>query len=197
MAAMESADVPNALESEMLALDGTIERQKQRLFDSFLHKWKERVYASYTPKVLATKEKFSAAVDSAVGVLTADWNSLADPKDAPSNTAGEGAKIESDTGPGANDGPAAVSASLRGMLLGPRPAVLRHSLQASKRVVYYDPLFTSGLQGGDHHMTITAICTLGADGSGGTGGVRVGMQTEAGEKVGVARYTEVCLADGA
>ena len=33
IAAMERADVPDVLDSDMLALDGTIERQKQRLFD--------------------------------------------------------------------------------------------------------------------------------------------------------------------
>ena len=71
------------------------------------------MHASYAPEDPAAKVKFSAAVDSARGVLTADWKSLADPKDAPSNHAGEGTGIESGAGSGANDGPAAaVSAPL-------------------------------------------------------------------------------------
>ena len=101
---------------------------------------------------------------------------MADPKDAPSNHAGESAGIESGTSSGANDGPVAVvSAPLRRVLLGPHPTVLRHSLQASERVVYYDPLFTSGDTRSVYHTTITAIRMLGADGSGGTVGVHVKM----------------------
>ena len=59
--------------------------------------------------------------------------------------------------------------------------------------VSYHPLFTSGLQGADRHTKITAIRMLGADGSGGTGGVRVKMQAKAGKLAGAARYMEVCV----
>ena len=99
IADMESADVPEALDCDMLSLDGTIVQQKQRLFDPLLQKRKSRVHESYTPEDSVDKEKFSAAVDYEIGNLIANWESCADPQDALSNIAGEGAGIERGAGP--------------------------------------------------------------------------------------------------
>jgi hypothetical protein len=197
IADMNGAAVLEALFTDMLASDGTNLEQKQHLFDSFLQKWKRRVDDAYTPKDSADAEILSALVDTAIGNFIADWKAWTDPNNAPSHIAGVGAGIKRDAGPGATDGRAAVSASSQGVDPVPVPAGLRHSLRAGETVFYHHPLYIVGEKRSRCYTKITATRNLGADGGGGTGGVRVKMQAETGEMVGVARYMEVCFADGA
>ena len=91
IAAMGSADMPEALAADELDLDGTLPQQKHRLFDSFLCKWEARVNDTYAPKDEAAKQLFSAAIDVAVGVLKADWAAFSVSTGAPSSAAGAGA----------------------------------------------------------------------------------------------------------
>ena len=89
IAAMGSADVSKALAADVYDSDGTLAQQKQCLFDSFLRKWEARVNETYAPKDEAAKQLFSAAIDSAVGVLKADWNCFMVSQEASLNAAGE------------------------------------------------------------------------------------------------------------
>jgi hypothetical protein len=172
LSAWDSTDVSTALAHHRLDSDGTLAEQKQHPFDLFLRTWEPRVNDSYTPKDEAVKQLFSAAIDYAVGVLKAEWDSFKVSQDGPSNVAGEDFGLTG-VSPGASDGTANMPASSRGVEHAHSPSGFRPSLRAGETVFYHDPLYIPGQPRARRETRILAIRMLGPNGGGGKGGVRV------------------------